>query len=234
MNCYRFVVVFKPFRIDAFLNDRLMVKVNGDNLLNFEFERTNKEQADIFDAEILDSTYQQFFGFNKNNEFLEFFDGTYDVMRYGPRAISLDFQFANQHLFGIPQRAKGFALDDTIERDTISAINEKTEPYRLYNLDVASYNTDSTQSLYGSVPFLLSHDGSSKGNAGIYWCNAAETWVEIYSFDSELKRGSSWVSESGSMEFFILLGRSPKEVIHKLSNVAGHAPMPPYFSLGYH
>lgn len=49
-----------------------------------------------------------------------------------------------------------------------------------------------------------------------------------------MKRGSYWVSESGVLEFFILLGKTPKEVLHKLADITGHAPIPPYFSIGYH
>lgn len=56
-------------------------------------------------------------------------------MFYGPRAVAMDFQFSNQHLFGLPERASSFLLNDTI------SIYEGnfSDPFRLYNLDVASY-----------------------------------------------------------------------------------------------
>jgi alpha 1,3-glucosidase len=36
------------------------------------------------------------------------------------------------------------------------------------------------------------------------------------------------------MEFFILLGETPKDILGKWATVSGYAPVPPYFSLGYH
>lgn len=53
------------------------------------------------------------------------------------------------------------------------------EPYRLYNLDVFQYELYNPMALYGSVPVLLAH--SSHRDLGIFWLNAAETWVDISS-----------------------------------------------------
>lgn len=53
------------------------------------------------------------------------------------------------------------------------------EPYRLYNLDVFQYELYNPMALYGSVPVLLAH--SPHRDLGIFWLNAAETWVDISS-----------------------------------------------------
>lgn len=53
------------------------------------------------------------------------------------------------------------------------------EPYRLYNLDVFQYELYNPMALYGSVPVLLGH--SPHRDLGIFWLNAAETWVDISS-----------------------------------------------------
>jgi alpha 1,3-glucosidase len=70
----------------------------------------------------------------------------------------------------------------------------KSEPYRLYNLDVFEYELDSPMALYGSVPFMVAHKvnhgAHSSGNSGdfsplgsnsvgIFWHNSAEMWVDI-------------------------------------------------------
>jgi hypothetical protein len=55
--------------------------------------------------------------------------------------------------------------------------NINSDPYRLYNLDVFEYELDNPMALYGSVPFMLSHD--SKKTTGLLWLNAAETWIDI-------------------------------------------------------
>lgn len=53
------------------------------------------------------------------------------------------------------------------------------DPYRLYNLDVFQYELYNFMALYGSVPVLLAH--SAQRDLGIFWLNAAETWVDISS-----------------------------------------------------
>lgn len=53
------------------------------------------------------------------------------------------------------------------------------DPYRLYNLDVFQYELYNPMALYGSVPVLLAH--SPHRDLGIFWLNAAETWVDISS-----------------------------------------------------
>lgn len=55
------------------------------------------------------------------------------------------------------------------------------QPYRLYNIDVAQYQINSSQALYGSIPFLVGHNPDHSENVGLYWANAAETWVDLYS-----------------------------------------------------
>ena len=80
--------------IEGYLNDQLMIIANKNQLLNVEFERNVREQYKIFNKQALDATYKFSFDINSLNQFTEMFDGGVDTMIYGPRAISLDFEFA--------------------------------------------------------------------------------------------------------------------------------------------
>lgn len=42
------------------------------------------------------------------------------------------------------------------------------EPYRLYNLDVFEYESESSFGLYGSVPFMVAHNALR--TIGAFWC----------------------------------------------------------------
>lgn len=53
------------------------------------------------------------------------------------------------------------------------------DPYRLYNLDVFQYELYNPMALYGAVPVMLAHN--AQRTTGIFWLNAAETWVDISS-----------------------------------------------------
>lgn len=46
-------------------------------------------------------------------------------------------------------------------------------------MDVYKYDLYTPMGLYGSVPLLLAHN--AKRTTGIFWLNAAETWVDISS-----------------------------------------------------
>lgn len=64
------------------------------------------------------------------------------------------------------------------------------EPYRLYNLDVFQYELYNPMALYGSVPVLLAHNPHR--DLGIFWLNAAETWVDISSNTAGKVRAQAW------------------------------------------
>ncbi len=148
------------------------------------------------------------------------FDGKVEKAPMGPRAISLDFEFPSLvELSGIPERTSlsgGIALTDTlrinIDKNEMDVLSD---PYRLYNLDVFEYQANDTYlGLYGSIPYLASYKSSSEGCVGIYWINAAESWVDLYTAISESpKRGAIWSSETNLLEFVVILAERPKELV---------------------
>lgn len=72
------------------------------------------------------------------------------------------------------------------------------DPYRLYNLDVFQYELYNPMALYGAVPVLLAHN--TKRTTGIFWLNAAETWVDISS-NTAGKVQFLFMSKHGSSSF---------------------------------
>jgi hypothetical protein len=54
--------------------------------------------------------------------------------------------------------------------------------------------------LYGSIPYITGIDQTF--SSGVAWMNSAHTWVEIASTEDGFKN-SGWMSESGSLEFFV-------------------------------
>ena len=92
--------------------------------------------------------------------------------------------------------------------------------------------------LYGSIPFMVAH--SAHKSVGVFWNNAAETWVDIKSSKSVLsslisffKTGdvpqvdTHWISESGIMDVFIFLGPKPHDVAKQYATITGTATLPP-------
>uniref|UniRef100_A0AAR2L662 Neutral alpha-glucosidase AB n=1 Tax=Pygocentrus nattereri TaxID=42514 RepID=A0AAR2L662_PYGNA len=155
----------------------------------------------------------------------------------GPTSISLDFSLPGvEHVYGIPEHADNLKLKTT----------DGGEPYRLYNLDVFQYELYNPMALYGAVPVMLAHN--AQRTMGIFWLNAAETWVDISSNTTvfgkmlDFVQGSSetpqtdvrWISESGIIDVFIMLGPKPSDVFSQYASLTGTQSFPPLAGLGYH
>ncbi|NXJ87099.1 GANAB glucosidase, partial [Trogon melanurus] len=163
-----------------------------------------------------------------------------DTKPNGPTSVGLDFSLPGfEHVYGIPEHADNLRLRTT----------EGGDPYRLYNLDVFQYELYNPMALYGSVPLLLAH--SPRRTLGIFWLNAAETWVDISSNTAgktlfgkllDYMQGGGetpqtdvrWMSESGVIDVFLLLGPSPADVAQQYTALTGTQALPPLFALGYH
>ena len=106
----------------------------------------------------------------------------------GPSSIGIDISFpGSSNVYGLPEHASSFSLKTTRYSNItlIHHINnyirgegaEYSEPYRLYNLDVAEYELNNPMALYGSIPFMMSH---KKGfTSAVLWLNSAEMWIDI-------------------------------------------------------
>ncbi|CAM5126904.1 unnamed protein product [Eretmochelys imbricata] len=158
----------------------------------------------------------------------------------GPTSVGLDFSLPGfEHVYGIPEHADHLRLRTT----------EGGDPYRLYNLDVFQYELYNPMALYGSVPLLLAHN--TQRTLGIFWLNAAETWVDISSNTAgktlfgkmlDYMQGGGetpqtdvrWMSESGIIDVFLLLGPAPTDVFRQYTALTGTQALPPFFAMAYH
>ena len=105
----------------------------------------------------------------------EHHNGHSDLPRRGPASVGLDVDVAGaSHMYGIPERAEGYNLKVTADRQSGKPLHE---PYRLWNLDVFEYEAGHPMPLYGAIPFLLAVN--EHGARGMLWLNPAETYVDL-------------------------------------------------------
>ncbi|XP_043931310.1 neutral alpha-glucosidase AB [Protopterus annectens] len=163
-----------------------------------------------------------------------------DTKPNGPTSIGLDFSLPGfEYVYGIPEHGDTLRLKTT----------DGGDPYRLYNLDVFQYELYNPMALYGAIPVMLAHN--TQRTLGLFWHNAAETWVDISSNTAgktlfgkmlDFVQGANeipqtdvrWMSESGIIDVFVLLGPSPFDVFKQYASLTGTQALPPLFSLGYH
>ncbi|XP_062844352.1 neutral alpha-glucosidase AB-like [Trichomycterus rosablanca] len=256
----RLIVSARPFRLDILKGPRVLLSLNSRGLLAFEHLRPCKDTIShkitstfggmwesiksLFSSKHDDNTEEveetetskkasdkEDQTANEEEDKPGMWDETFkshsDSKPNGPSSISLDFSFPDvEHVYGIPEHADTLRLKNTHGGD----------PYRLYNLDVFQYELNNPMALYGSVPVLISHN--AQRTMGIFWLNAAETWVDVGSRTagegSTPQTDVRWISETGIIDVFIMLGPKPTDVFTQYASLTGTQAFPPLSTLGYH
>uniref|UniRef100_A0A674D3F8 Neutral alpha-glucosidase AB n=1 Tax=Salmo trutta TaxID=8032 RepID=A0A674D3F8_SALTR len=201
----RLIVSAKPFRLDIMEGREVLLSLNSRGLLAFEHLR-------ILEDGMWEETFKSHTDSKPN----------------GPSSISLDFSLPGvENVYGIPEHADSLKLKAT----------DGGDPYRLFNLDVFQYEVFNPMALYGAIPVMLSH--SAQRTMGIFWLNAAETWVDISSNTAGKVRpphthNVRWISESGIIDVFIMLGPTPTDVFSQYASLTGTQAFPPLSALAYH
>ncbi|KAJ7374235.1 hypothetical protein OS493_007312 [Desmophyllum pertusum] len=265
------VLTFEPFRLDFLVDNEVAVSVNSRGLMNFEQYREkrkvvvkveqedeeghapgeNEEENQMISLSRYEKYSKKDVLSEDNNEkkeeerveeenFEENFKEHHDSRPRGPCSVGLDISFPGvEHVYGIPEHADSLALKTTVG----------SEPYRLYNLDVFEYELESRMALYGSIPVMIAH--SVARTVGVFWMNAAETWVDISSSSARKSmlnslmsffKGSEevpqvdthWMSESGIIDVFVMLGPRPHDVFREYASFTGTTALPPMFGIAYH
>ncbi|XP_071275704.1 neutral alpha-glucosidase AB isoform X2 [Agelaius tricolor] len=262
---HRLLVTERPFRLDLLRHRELLCSVNARGLLVFEHQRRRRDSLADKVSSVWDKIKSLFrrdppkdppgeegaaqegpedgTGSTQSEKpteppaepeeepgaWEETFKTHTDSKPYGPTSVGLDFSLPGfEHVYGIPEHADNLRLRPT----------EGGDPYRLYNLDVFQYEVFTPMALYGSVPLLLAH--RPRLSLGLFWLNAAETWVDIGSNTAGKGGGETpqtevrWMSESGVIDVFLLLGPGPADVTAQYGRLTGTQALPPLFSLGYH
>ncbi len=231
-------------RIEHEAPPAIVVERNGMEVIAFNREET-------FAFETLDGASGLAQG---GGDTAETFNSHTDTRPFGNTALSFDVSFPSAtDVYGLPERATSLSLKSTIKRPTSQEevdqrLHHESEPYRLYNLDVFEYESESPFGLYGSIPMLLAHgskdmkgsekdDDNKRGmiSSGIYFHNPTETYVDIIKEESSLdERTSHWMAESGALDLFLFSGPDFANVHKMYGDFLGTTALPPLFSLGYH
>ncbi|XP_074145469.1 neutral alpha-glucosidase C isoform X1 [Sminthopsis crassicaudata] len=234
-------ITANPFTIDLISEDEPVLSINSMGQLYFEhLQMPPKHSRPSTECEEDVSTDPSQESQDDLGLWQEKFGKFLDIKANGPSSIGIDFSLHGfEHLYGIPQHAETHQLKNTGD----------AEAYRLYNLDVYGYKLHDKLGIYGSIPYLLAH--KLDRTIGIFWLNASEMLVEINiqpTIEHTLSPKGSvlakqkvkaradvrWMSESGIIDVFILMGPTPAAVFKQYSILTGTQALPPLFSLGYH
>ena len=235
---YKMVINHAPFGVELWSGGNKQVTLNDRGFMNVEHWRPKidkpkpeegEAEAKVAEPEVDESTWWD-----------ETFGGNTDSKPKGPESVAMDIKFPGSgHVYGLAEHTGPLSLKETRGGD-----GNFDQPYRMYNSDVFEYELDSPMTLYGSIPFMQAHKKGS--TVGVFWLNAAETWVDIVknkhsSNPLSLGLGGSsvdtqthWISESGQLDVFIMMSATPEGLSKSYGELTGYTQLPAAFSIGYH
>lgn len=136
-----------------------------------------------------------------------------------------------------PLRFEGsaFRLDESMPPDEhYFGLGDKTGPldrrghaYTMWNSDTYRFQ-ESTDPLYKSIPFFMTFRAGRA--AGVFLDN---TWRSNFDFGKQSPTAYSFGAVGGPVDYYILVGPSPREVVESYAWLTGKPPLPPRWVLGF-
>lgn len=212
-----------PLRLTFYRDGDVQIVLNERSFLNFEHYRPiegPESEGQLWQPYELDAGLWE-----------DEHDGKKDKKSRGPEAVAADVTFVGySHVYGIPEHADRMSLRETRKRAGDGDEEKHSEPYRLYNVDIFEYETNSPMAMYGSIPFMTAQKAGKA--AGVFWANAADTFVDIEKDGAGTS--THWMSEAGLLDVFVFMGDTPGAVNERYAEITGLPQLPQLFAMGYH
>lgn len=111
--------------------------------------------------------------------------------------------------------------------DKTGPLDRRDEAFTLWNTDAYRFQ-ESTDPIYKSIPFFMVYRAGVA--SGIFLDN---TWRTSFDFGKEYPGIYSFGSVDGPLNYYILYGPSPRQVVETYAWLTGPPPLPPLWSLGF-
>lgn len=119
----------------------------------------------------------------------------------------------NEHFFGLG--------------DKPGSLDRTGQSFTLWNTDSFGWQ-ESTDPIYKSIPFFL--DVKDGRYFGVLFDNTWRTWFD---FGHENDEEYSFGSQGGPIDYYVLYGPEPRQVMAAYAWLTGPAPLPPLWSFGF-
>ena len=118
----------------------------------------------------------------------------------------------DEHYFGLGDKAGTF--------------DRKNQAYTLWNTDIGPQ--EAVDPIYKSIPFFLGIGGGR--SYGLFLDNTWRTWFD---FGKQARDAYSFGAEGGPLDYYLIYGPTPKQVVEGYAYLTGTHPLPPLWSLGF-
>ncbi|WP_077328133.1 glycoside hydrolase family 31 protein [Virgibacillus siamensis] len=107
-------------------------------------------------------------------------------------------------------------------------LDKSGERFEMWNTDVYAPHNPETDPLYQSIPYFMT---LRNGKAyGVFLDNTFRTMFNMKSSEEYF----SFSAEGGQLDYYVMTGPGPKDVIQQYTHLTGKMPIPPKWALGYH
>jgi alpha-glucosidase len=101
------------------------------------------------------------------------------------------------------------------------------QAFTMWNTDSFGWQ-ESTDPIYKSIPFFI--DLRAGRALGVFFDNTWRTWFD---FGKEDPNQYSFSAPNGPVDYYLLYGPAPKQVVEAYAWLTGPTPLPPLWSLGF-
>lgn len=111
--------------------------------------------------------------------------------------------------------------------DKVGPLDRRNQAFTLWNTDSYGFQ-ESTDPIYKSIPFFMTF---RQGRClGVLLDN---TWRSSFDFGKESRDVYSFGAQHGPIDYYLLYGPEPKQVLKAYAWLTGTMPLPPLWTLGY-
>ena len=111
--------------------------------------------------------------------------------------------------------------------DKTGPLDRREEAFTLWNTDAYRFQ-ESTDPIYKSIPFFMTYRAGLA--SGVLLDN---TWRTSFDFGKEIPGVYSFGAVNGPIDYYVIYGPSPKEVIESYAWLTGTPPLPALWTLGF-
>jgi len=111
--------------------------------------------------------------------------------------------------------------------DKTGPLDRRGHAFSMWNTDAYRFQ-ESTDPIYKDIPFFMAYRAGTA--VGVFLDN---TWRSSFDFGVESASSYSFGAVAGPLDYYILLGPSPHEVVETYAWLTGKPPMPPLWMLGF-
>jgi alpha-glucosidase len=110
-------------------------------------------------------------------------------------------------------------------------MNKRGQAFPIWNIDPHKGHNPTTETMYASIPFYLGLS-NAEGNAyGVLIDHTGRTEMDIGRTD---RNAVQMTIQADSLVVYFLVGPAPRDVMRQYTELTGHMPLPPRWTLGHH